>query len=244
MAETAATETAGQEQADPGAAPLTLEEAAALHGAYRWAELQLFALTGAWAAGPDLPPGVRVLLFEASAQHAAHAARWFERLPVLATVDRDDLTRPLGPVLGPVMQALGEGAPAPSPDPGAPVAPAPSADPGADGASPGPGTRAEAGIRFVAGLAEVVLPALVESYRRHLTRLSAVADEPSRRTVAEVLRAEEAELAAARALLAEAETAGEEAWTGRSIDAIRSLLDRAEDPSGDLVPWSDGRCAW
>lgn len=223
------TETAGGPAPAPGEAPLTLKQAAVLHGAYRWAELRLFALTGAWAAGPGVPPALRVHLFEASAQHAGHAARWQERLPVLATVDRDALTRPAGPVLGPVMAKLAEDAPA---------VPVPDA-PHAAGSEP-----AAAGLRFVAGLYRVVLPALVGSYRRHATRLSPVADEPSRRTVADVLRAEEAEIAAACDLLREVGTAGEDGPLDGPAEAIRRLLGGPEDPTGDLVPWSDGHCAW
>lgn len=224
---------AGVEPGGEGTAvapPLTLQQAAARHGAYRWIEQRLFELTGAWSADETLPSALQVHLFESSFQHAGHAARWYERLPVLATVDRDDLTRPLGPALGPLVRRLGEGAP------GWP--------PGEGGDGP------VAGLQFLAGLYRLVLPRLLTSYRAHLARLSPVADEPSRQTVAEVLRAEEAELAAA-ALLLEHDgrfstvlEAGV-AELARVLDGATGSARRAgEAVLGDLVPWSDTHCAW
>lgn len=230
--------------------PLTLQQAAARHGAYRWIEQHLFELTGAWSADQALGSALQVHLFAASAQHAAHAARWYERLPVLATVDRDDLTRPLGPALGPLVGHLGEGAPGWPPGEGG----AESVEPG--GASQNDPAAASqdapvAGVRFVAGLYRVVLPRLLASYRAHLLRLSPVADEPSRQTVAEVLRAEEAELATAAGLLLELGDRFPTALEAGVADLAR-VLDGATEPArsaeegafDDLVPWSDTHCAW
>lgn len=213
MAEPAAVEV----PQEPGE-PLTLQQAAARHGAYRWIEQRLFELTGAWSASPELPPALRVHLFEASAEHASHADRWFDRLPVLATVDRDALTRPLGRVLGPLVAELAGGRPG------------------------GPG---DAGLRFVAGLYRVALPALLDSYRRHVARLSPVADEPSRRTVAGVVQAEEEELATATGLLGGlVSDPGRAALLERAAQDLSRALGRLRAGSEDLVPWSDRRCAW
>ena len=86
-------------------APLTLQEAAALAGAYRWAEDRLFRLTGGWASDPA-PPAVRVHLDEVSGHHAWHAQLWADRLPVLDWFDQDAATGPLGDAAGPVLDAL------------------------------------------------------------------------------------------------------------------------------------------
>ena len=91
------------------AAVPTIREAAARVGAYRWAEQRLFHLTGGWAGAPSVSDSVRVHLFEMSAQHAWHAELWAQRLPVLAGMDPDRLTRPLGGSMGPVLTAVGLG---------------------------------------------------------------------------------------------------------------------------------------
>ncbi|HVX20721.1 MAG TPA: hypothetical protein VHB02_05185 [Acidimicrobiales bacterium] len=89
----------------PTTRPLTLEQSAALAGAYRWAEERLFRLAGAWAADPA-PAAVQVHLDEVSGQHAWHAQLWADRLPVLDWFDQDAATAPLGPVAGPLLAAL------------------------------------------------------------------------------------------------------------------------------------------
>ena len=91
---------------------LSLHEAAELIGAYRWAEERLFAVTGRWSADPAMDPEAQVHLFEASAQHAWHADLWADRLPVLDGFDREEATRPRGPLLEPLLTAL-EDEPAP-----------------------------------------------------------------------------------------------------------------------------------
>lgn len=240
----------------------TLEETAARNGAYCWVEHRLFALTGARSADPGLPPALRVLLFQASAQHAAHAARWFDRLPVLATMDREALVRPYGPALGPLVAFLGDDGPLPDDGPPSGGGPLPG-----DGPLPGGGPEGaaaadpRAGFRFVAGLYRVALPHLLASYRAHAARLSPVADEPSRQTAADVVRAEEAELAAAGPVLAEAVSTGTmlAGIVEEAADALGALVAAALAPAGardeggvagagqapgDLLPWSDGRCAW
>ena len=93
------TECTGEEPA------LRLAEAAQLAGAYRWTEHRLFELTGSWA-GEEVEPAVQMHLDEVSSQHAWHADVWAQRLPVLDDVDPDELTRPAGPALEPLLAVL------------------------------------------------------------------------------------------------------------------------------------------
>ncbi len=103
---------------------LPLERAAELVGAYRWVERRLFELTGAWAAEADLP-ALQVHLDRVSTEHAWHAELWEDRLPVLDGTDREALTRPVGPALGPLVDALAatgpHARPAGRPHPGGPA---------------------------------------------------------------------------------------------------------------------------
>lgn len=76
----------------PETAPLTLEESAARLGGFRWTEMRLFELLGGWVGS------VEDLALKASldrhSQHAAwRAAQWWDRLPVLASVERADLVQ-------------------------------------------------------------------------------------------------------------------------------------------------------
>lgn len=95
--------------ADPGSGDgpgtLTLHQAAALVGTYRWTEERLFALTGRWSGEAAMSPVVQVHFFEASRRHARHAEEWAERLPVVAGIDPLELTRPAG-AAGPLLAAL------------------------------------------------------------------------------------------------------------------------------------------
>lgn len=69
----------------------TIEELAALVGAYCWLEHRLFEVTGAWATEPgavdDGAAELRLWSAATSRRHGALAARWAERLPVRAGVD-------------------------------------------------------------------------------------------------------------------------------------------------------------
>jgi hypothetical protein len=70
---------------------LPLHESARIIGHYRWVELRLFEILGAWV--PDVPELEAKLVVAAQAPHHAwHSQLWFERLPELAGVDRDQLT--------------------------------------------------------------------------------------------------------------------------------------------------------
>jgi len=210
--------TAGED----GRAALRLHEAAARYGAYCWVERRLFELTGAWAAAPGLPDEAQVFCFEVSNQHAWHADLWEARLPVLAGVDRECLTRPLGPTVEPLLARL--------------------APERADGTDEG------AGRRFLVGLARVVLPLLLVSYRGLGRRLAPVADAPAIRALTLVLRDEEEELAAAQSIvdacLDTPEATQQAAEWIRELDepALQSAL-QSEENDG-LLPWSEGGAAW
>lgn len=83
----------------------TLHEMAARAGAHRWSELALWQALGAWAPAAGDPEAT--VLFDTHAQHAAwRAGQWWDRLPVLAVVDRDALVLPPAG-LEPVVAALG-----------------------------------------------------------------------------------------------------------------------------------------
>lgn len=204
---------------------LTLDECASRHGAYRWAEHRLFELTGSWASGPGTPAPARLHLFGASAQHAWHAQLWADRLPVLADVDPDALTRPIGPLLAPLLDAL--------------------EPPSRDG-STAPAGGDLAAFRFLAGLYRVTLPRLLASYERHRGALAEVADGPSIRALGLVRRDGATELAAGHALLETlVRTAPDPAGAGAAVEAtvlaLEGLLGRAapgEGADADLVPWA------
>ena len=197
---------------------LTLLEAAVRHGAYRWVERRLFEVTGSWAAAPGLPDGARVFCFEASAQHAWHAELWEARLPVLAGVDPERLTRPHGQAVEPLLSALAPGA--------------------------REGDDETAGRHFLVGLSRVVLPLLLVSYRGFGQRLVPVADAPAIRALSLVVRDEEEELTAAEAIVDELLTGPELAqeaaeWTRALGEPVPHRGD-----GDDLLPWSEADFAW
>jgi hypothetical protein len=74
-----------------GGAWRTIDELAALVGAYCWLEQRIFEVTGAWATGPraadDDSAELRVWSAATSRRHGVMAGRWAERLPVRAGVD-------------------------------------------------------------------------------------------------------------------------------------------------------------
>lgn len=73
-----------------------LLEGAALVGGHRWCELSVWELLGGWAAEVDAPAAAVAL--DVHASHAAwRAGQWWDRLPVLAGVDRGALTAPPSP---------------------------------------------------------------------------------------------------------------------------------------------------
>ena len=155
---------------------LPLGRTAELVGEYRWIESALFRLLGAWVA--DMPvAGVQVHLDAQGMRHAWHAELFADRLPVLAGVDPDALTRP-SPATTALLAAL-EGVHAPAEGPGSSWPPADQEPPPRPGALP-----------RLAGLYRVVLPRLVTTYTRHLRVVAPVADAPLQRALRLVLRDE------------------------------------------------------
>lgn len=73
-----------------------LEESARLAGAHQWAERRLFEILGGWAATTG-EPEVRLMLDRHSQHCAWRAGQWWDRLPVLADVDRASLCAPPHP---------------------------------------------------------------------------------------------------------------------------------------------------
>lgn len=143
------------EEPHPGA--LTLGANAMLVGAYRWVEYALFELLGSWVTQMPLP-AVQVMVDAQSGRHAWHAELWADRLPVLAGVDPDRLTKPSGAVAE-VLAALSDGTEE----------------------SP-PGILPRLGVLY-----RVVLPRLIVTYERHLAIASPVTDGPVIRALRLVL---------------------------------------------------------
>jgi hypothetical protein len=159
---------------DGGPVALPLGRTADLVGEYRWIETTLFTLLGTWVL--DVPiAAVQVHLDAQSMRHAWHAELWGDRLPVLAGVDPDGLTRP-SPATAALFDALdGVGPAAEGPGSTWPVA-------------EGEGVVRPAALPRLAGLYRVVLPRLVTTYTRHLRVVAPVADGPLRRALRLVLR--------------------------------------------------------
>jgi hypothetical protein len=80
---------------------LTVHESAALAGGHCWLERRLFERLGAWSPAVSAPAAK--LLLDRHAQHAAwRAQQWWDRFPILAQIDRDQLVAaptPWGTVL-------------------------------------------------------------------------------------------------------------------------------------------------
>ncbi len=69
---------------------MLLEEAARRAGGHRWVEARLFEILGAWIASTE-DVDAKLLFDRHSQHHAWRAEQWWDRLPVLAGVDRDAL---------------------------------------------------------------------------------------------------------------------------------------------------------
>jgi hypothetical protein len=75
---------------------LLLDEAVRLVGGHLWAESRLFETIGGWVASTDEPEAK--LLFDRHSQHHAwRAQQWWDRLPVLADIERERLIQPPTP---------------------------------------------------------------------------------------------------------------------------------------------------
>jgi hypothetical protein len=119
------------------------------------------------------------------------------------------------------------------------------------------GAGEDAGRCFLVGLARVVLPLLLVSYRGLGRRLVPVADAPAMRALTLVLRDEEEERAAVQsmvdAMLVTPEAARQaEEWTQALVGPAPGLQvlqlgwhDEAEVGARDaLLPWAEGDAAW
>jgi hypothetical protein len=161
--------------AGPEAGPLTLAASAALIGEYRWIEHALYRLLGQWVSDTPLA-AVQLHLDAQSMRHSWHAELWGQRLPVLAGVDPDEVTRPSAPAAARFAALTGAGPTADGLSPSWPTDEDPPDRPGA--------------LPRLAGLYRVVLPRLVTGYQRHLDLAQAVTDGPVMRTLRLVLNDE------------------------------------------------------
>lgn len=69
----------------------TLDQSARRAGAHHWVESRLFAVLGGWVATTD-DLDAKLMLDRHSQHHAWRAGQWWDRLPVLADVDRATLS--------------------------------------------------------------------------------------------------------------------------------------------------------
>jgi hypothetical protein len=69
---------------------LLLEEAALRAGGHRWVESRLFEILGGWVSSTD-DLDAKLLFDRHSQHHAWRGDQWWDRLPVLADVDRPGL---------------------------------------------------------------------------------------------------------------------------------------------------------
>jgi hypothetical protein len=152
----------------------SIDELAALVGAYCWLEHRLFELTGGWAArrgdgdGPDASVAeCRVWCAAASRRHGSLAGHWAERLPVRAGVDAAALVNPPGE---PMVAAFEELA---------------ASD-----------IRAGFGV-----LVETVLPWVGGLYASHLERANPASEAPVMEVLVEARRAFDGETWGAQSLL-------------------------------------------
>ena len=75
----------------------SLDESGRLAGGHCWSERRMFESLGGWVAATE-EPAVKLMLDRHSQHHAWRAVQWWERLPVLAGVERDALVRAPSPV--------------------------------------------------------------------------------------------------------------------------------------------------
>lgn len=73
--------------------PTGLEESARYCGGSRWIETRLFEVLGGWVVTTG-HTGAKLMLDRHSSHHAWRARQWWDRLPVLADVDRDGICGP------------------------------------------------------------------------------------------------------------------------------------------------------
>jgi hypothetical protein len=142
---------------------LTLQESAAKLGAFCWTERRLFESLGA-SVGVLKHTEAKLMVD----RHAAHAAwrgqQWWDRLPVLATVDRDGLVVAESPGADALYRHL-----------------CPSRITDSPGAEEWRGA-----VAFLAGMYRVALPRLGAGYAAYRALTSPISDAPARRTLSQV----------------------------------------------------------
>lgn len=152
---------------------LTLHESAARLGAFCWTERRLFEVLGA-SVGVLGDADSKVL----ADRHAAHAAwraeQWWDRLPVLAQVDREELVAPASPGVEALYRCLFASAAGDD---------AAGDDAGSDDA--GSGERLGP-VGLLAGFYRVALPRLGASYAAYRALTNPASDAPARRTLSQV----------------------------------------------------------
>ncbi len=84
---------------------LTIEESARLAGGHRWLELRLFQVVGGWV-GSTSEADSKLMFDRHSQHHAWRAQQWWDRLPVLADVDRPALVVADAPALASATDTL------------------------------------------------------------------------------------------------------------------------------------------
>jgi hypothetical protein len=152
----------------------SVDDLAALVGAYCWLEHRLFELCGRWATEPGKRSGSELIVAEgrvwcaaSSRRHGALASRWAEHLPVRAGVDaRALVTAPEGPV-APALREL----------------------------------AANWGMGGFCLLVQSVLPWLDGVYAAHLERASPVSEAPVMEVLVEARRAAAVEIRGGQSLL-------------------------------------------
>lgn len=82
-----------------------LDEAAMLAARHHWVESRLFGVLGGWVATTS-EPDAKLLFDRHSNHHAWRAQQWWDRLPVLADLDRAELVAAQGAGLVAAFDAL------------------------------------------------------------------------------------------------------------------------------------------
>ena len=86
---------------------MLLDEAARRAGGHRWVEARLFEILGGWVASTD-EVDAKLLFDRHSQHHAWRADQWWDRLPVLADVDRPGLVVAPSPGVGALAGGLAD----------------------------------------------------------------------------------------------------------------------------------------
>jgi hypothetical protein len=159
---------------------LTLHQSAALVGGHCWVERRLFERLGSWVASSA--SNEAKLLLDAHSQHAAwRAGQWWDRLPVLAQLDRDELVA-AHDRWATLFVATDAGDAIPAGDD--PAADHSAADHSA--ADHSAAAHLAADVTRLAVAYRVLLPRVAASYARHARLTTPIADGPVIRTLGQV----------------------------------------------------------